>query len=110
MSKVVWLPDHIWFSELHFVLFFETFNVFNKEDEMFKFFILLALTTIVCLQSFPAYCETLTLQISVTIPAHAILSNDSQVSAFANNAQQLVQTQTVIRNNQSVQINSIVVP
>ena len=89
---------------MHFVLFFETFNVFNKEDEMFKFFILFALTTVLCLQCLPAYCgvsRTVALQVSVTIPPHVMLNN---------NLGQLVQTQTMIRNNQNVQVTSIVLP
>jgi hypothetical protein len=48
-------------------------------------------------------------QLSVTMPEHVIVNNTS-VSPFSNNAYQLVQTQTVIRNNKTISLTSIVVP
>ncbi len=88
---------------------------------MLKFFILLALTTVIFIQTVPAYCggsKTMTFQISVTVPPHVIETssfpttgqNRSNGALFSNNTNQLVQTQIVIRNNKSISLTSIVVP
>ncbi len=80
---------------------------------MLKFLILLTLTTVIFIQTVPAYCgvsRTVTFQLSVTIPEHVIVNNNLNLSQFSNNPFQLVQTQTVIRNNRSISLTSIVVP
>jgi hypothetical protein len=81
---------------------------------MLKLFILLALGTIVFLQTAPAYCgvsKTATFQLSVTIPEHIIFnSNLAAATPFSNNPYQLIQTQIVMRNNRNINLTSIVVP
>jgi hypothetical protein len=80
---------------------------------MLKLFILLALTIVICIQAIPAYCgvsRTTTFQLSVTIPDHVISNMNLGVTPFSNNPYQLVQTQTVTRNNKSISLISIVVP
>ena len=80
---------------------------------MLKFFILLALTTVIFIQTVPAYCgvsRTMTFQLSVTIPPHVIANKALGLTAFSNNPNQLIQTQAVIRNNKSISLTSIVVP
>ena len=77
---------------------------------MLKLFILPALTIVIFLQTVPAYCTTATFQISVIMPEHVMLNNDPGRTLFSNSPYQLVQTQTVIRNNQSIRLTSIVAP
>ncbi len=80
---------------------------------MLRPFILLALTIVIFIQTVPAYCgasKTTTFQLSVTIPEHVILNNNLEGTPFSNNLYQLVQTQTVIRNNKTISLTSIVVP
>lgn len=80
---------------------------------MLKFFILFAIATVFFLQIIPAYCQsgrTLTLLVSATLPEHVMMTNALEPNAFSNNPLQLVQTQTVIRNNKSIRLVSIVVP
>ncbi len=76
---------------------------------MQRLFILLALTTVIFLQSIPAYCATTTFHLSVTIPAHVIL-NGPNMAPSSKNAYQMVQTATVVRNNKNISLTSIVVP
>ena len=79
---------------------------------MLKLFILAALTIFICLQTVPAYCgasRTMAFQVSVTIPEHVMFNNDICYSIFKQ-SYQLVQTQTVIRNNRAISLTSIVVP
>jgi hypothetical protein len=79
---------------------------------MLQLLILLALTTVIFMQTVPAYCgvpRTITLKISATVPEHVMTNNNPGVTPFSNNAFQLVQTQTAIRNNKSINLTSIVV-
>ena len=78
---------------------------------MHKYPILIALTILTFIQAVPAYCgvsRTMTFQLSVTIPEH-VMSYKLGMTPFSNNVYQLVQTQTVIRNNKTIQLTSIVV-
>jgi hypothetical protein len=75
---------------------------------MLKFFILLALTTVIFIQTVPAY--SMSLVVSATLPEHAMANNNLSVTPFSNNPYQLVQTQIVIRNNKTISLTSIVVP
>ena len=80
---------------------------------MHKLPILIALTTVIFIQTMPAYCgvsRTMSFRLSVTIPEHVIFNNNPGVTPFSNNTYQIVQTQTVIRNNKSISLTSIVVP
>ena len=80
---------------------------------MLKFFILLALTIVILMQTVPSYCgvtKTTIFQISVIIPEHVMANNNHSVTPISKNTYQLVQTQTVIRNNKSIRLTSIVVP
>ena len=80
---------------------------------MLRFFILLALTTVVFLQVLPAFCgasQTTSFQLSVTIPEHVISKNNSVATPLSNNPYQLAQTQIVTRNNKTISLTSIVVP
>ena len=78
---------------------------------MLKFFILLALTTVIFIQTVPAYCGTsVSLIVSATLPEHVIANNNLSITPFSNNSNQLVQTQIVIKNNKSISLTSIVVP
>jgi hypothetical protein len=88
MSKVVWLPP------------------------MFKRIAVFAITSVIVMQTLSAFggvSRSMMFQISVTIPEHVILNGVSS-APFANNPYQLVQTQTVVRNNKTIQLRSIVVP
>ena len=79
---------------------------------MLKSSILLVVTIFILLQTAPGFCaasKTTTFQVSVTIPEHVIL-NIKPGNSFSNNPYQLVQTQTVIRNNKNVHLTSLVVP
>lgn len=114
MSKAVWLPWHNSFNAfVNFVLFFEMFKFSIKEDEMPKLLYLIALIIFLILQEEPAFCgatRTMSFQISVTIPEHVMLNNDLNAAPPASTPFQLVQTQTVIRNNRTISLTSIVVP
>ena len=80
---------------------------------MLKLLPLLVLTIVIFMQVVPAYCgvsRTMSFQLSVTIPPHVIVNNSLNIIPFSNNHYQLVQTQTVIRNNKSIRLTSIVVP
>lgn len=80
---------------------------------MFKLYILFILTIVIFMQPVPAFCgatRTMTFQLSVTIPEHVIVNNNRESVPFSNNTNQLVQTQTVIRNNKTIRLTSIVVP
>jgi len=79
---------------------------------MFRILILLAFTTVIFMQAIPAYCgasRTESFELSVTIPEHVFYSNAAQVNPFMMNTHQVVQTQTVVRNNQTITLTSIVV-
>ncbi|MDE1920418.1 MAG: hypothetical protein KGJ09_02190 [Candidatus Omnitrophica bacterium] len=78
---------------------------------MLKLLPLLVLTALIVFQTVPAYCavsRTVTFQLSVTIPPHVMLNPSG--SAFPNNPYQITQTQTLIRNNQTIRMTTIVVP
>lgn len=81
---------------------------------MLKFFILLTLTIITFIHIVPAYCapaaRSLTLQVSATIPEHVMAIGALGVAPLPNMAFQLIQTETVIRNNKPINLTSIVVP
>jgi hypothetical protein len=65
------------------------------------------------MQTVPAYCgvsRTFILQISATIPEHVMTNNNLSITPFSNNTYQLIKTQTVIRDNKSISLTSIVVP
>jgi hypothetical protein len=69
---------------------------------MQKLLFLSAIAIFIIIQTGPAFCgvsRTETFQLSVTIPEHVMENN-----------KQLVQTQTVIRDNKSIRLTSIVVP
>ena len=70
----------------------------RKLAKMFKFLLLLCLTILICLQTVPAYCESLTFQVSVTIPPHVMLNSNLGINSFSQNPNQLIQNQIVIRN------------
>lgn len=80
---------------------------------MNKSFILLTLTSLIFLQSIPAYCaegsRTISFQVSAYLPEHAMITNNPNALQFSSNAFQLVQTQTVIRDNERINLTSIVV-
>jgi hypothetical protein len=78
-----------------------------------RFSFLLALTAIFLMQTIPAFCgvsKTMSFQISVTIPPHVIANGALGLSLISNHLYQIVQTQTIIRNNRSISLTSIVVP
>ena len=77
---------------------------------MLKYLILLALTTVIFLQTTPAYCTTMMFHISATIPEHVMVNNNLGVTSLSSNLNQLVQTETVVRNHQNIRLTSIVVP
>ncbi len=80
---------------------------------MLKFLILLVLTIVIFMQTIPGLLRgsrTITLTVSATIPEHVMVNNNPGSTSFSNNPNQLVQTQTVIRNNKSISLTSIVVP
>ncbi len=81
---------------------------------MSKLFILLALAIVIFIQTAPVYCSgisrTMIFHLSVTIPEHVIFNNDLVSTPFSKNPYQLVQTQTITRNNKNIQLTSIVVP
>ena len=81
----------------------------RKLVEMRRILLLLALTTFVFLQSVPAYCTTMSFQVSVTMPEHVMASNTLGQAISLNSTYQLVQTQTVIRDNERINLTSIVV-
>jgi len=78
---------------------------------MIKIYILFALAIIILMQIQPAYCgvsKTMVFQLSVIIPQHVLLNANLNVTPFAGN--QIVQTETVMRNNRSITLTTIVVP
>jgi len=78
---------------------------------MLKFLILLALTTVIFIQTVPAYCGgSRSLLVSATLPEHVMTNNNLERTSFSNNPYQLAQTQIVIRNNKTITLTSIVVP
>ena len=80
---------------------------------MFKFLILLALTIVIIIQTAPAYClgsNTVSFQVSAIMPEHVMFNSNHEALAFSNNFQQISQTQTVIRNNRTISLTSIVAP
>ena len=80
---------------------------------MLKLLILLVLTTVFIMQSLPAYCagtRVISLQVSATLPEHVMANSINGIPQFSDSPMQLVQTETVIRNNQSIRLVSIVVP
>ena len=80
---------------------------------MLKLLSLFALIIIIFMQALPAYCgvtRTMVFHLSVTIPEHVISNNGLKTTSFSINPYQLVQTQTVLRNNKSISLISIVVP
>jgi len=73
-----------------------------------KLLILLALTILISLPAVNAYCAgSMTLVVSATLPSHVM---DNNALLQSNNADQLVQTQTIIKNNKSFVVTSIVLP
>jgi len=75
---------------------------------MYKFLIVLTLTAVAVLQTLPAYCagsRTEILQVSATLPPHAMLGN----SPFSRNLDQSAQTEMMVRDNKMMQVTSIVV-
>jgi len=72
--------------------------------------ILPALIAIIFLQTVPAFCASMSLEVSVTIPEHVISQGPLSSNLLSSNSIQLVQTQTVVRNNQTISLTSIVVP
>ena len=87
MSKVVWLPL------------------------MLKLIVVLtSVALLICIQTLPAYSgatKTVTFQVSATLPEHVISNN---INTALNSSSQLVQTQTVFRNNKTISLTTIVVP
>ena len=80
---------------------------------MYKCLILLALTIVLTLPAITAYCGGLrseSLVVSATLPEHVMANDITAAAPISNNIIQLVQTQTVIRNNQSIRLVSIVAP
>jgi hypothetical protein len=82
---------------------------------MLKLFILLALTIVFFIQTAPAYCgvsKTVVFHITVTLPAHVMADNDLSLNPFSNKPyqNQIVQTQTVIRDSRTISLISVVVP
>jgi hypothetical protein len=80
---------------------------------MLKLFILLALTILISLPAITAYCEgsrVASITVSATIPQHVMESNALGITPTVNNPNQLVQTKTVVINNKSFIITSIVLP
>ena len=80
---------------------------------MIKFIILFVLAIVVFIQTIPAYCgvsKTTVFNLSVTIPEHVLTSSNASAIPFSRNPYQLIQTQMVMRNNQSISLTSIVVP
>ena len=74
-----------------------------------KFF---AIVIFIIIQEEPGYCQitkTTTFHISVTIPEH-VLSPGLGIAPDTNHSNQLIQTQTVMRNNKAVSLTTIVVP
>jgi len=71
---------------------------------------LLALTAVILIQTVPAYCGSMSLEVSAIVPPHVMAYNSLNINPSSANPAQLVQTQTVIRNNKSVDLISIVVP
>jgi hypothetical protein len=59
-------------------------------------------------RAFGGVSRTMEFRISVTIPPHVMMNSNQIGGGSAKN--QLSQTQTVFRNNQLVQVTSIVVP
>ncbi len=77
---------------------------------MLKFFILLAVAMVFFLHAVPAYCgasRTMIFHLTATLPPHIMFN---ALSLLSNNANQIVQTQIVLRNNKSVRLRTIVVP
>ncbi len=69
---------------------------------MLKCLCLFALLIFLFLHTVPAFCgvsKTMTFQVTATLPEHVM----------SNNANLLAQTQTVIRNNKTTRLTSIVV-
>jgi len=88
---------------------------------MLKFLVLSALTIVLFIQTAPAYCgitRTFVYHLTVRLPEHvmadanAIAEYNSRFNPFLKNPyqNQLVQIQTVIRNNKTIRLASIVVP
>jgi len=75
---------------------------------MRKIPILLTLATALIFQTVPAYCNSITLEVSATLPEHAMSANLGGMPS--SNAIQMAQTETVTRNHQNVALTSIVVP
>jgi len=80
---------------------------------MKRFLKLLAVVIFIIIQTEPAFSQiskTTVFQMSVTIPEHVIYNNGLMAAPAANHLDQLIQTQTVIRNNKTIRLTSIVVP
>jgi hypothetical protein len=80
---------------------------------MQRFLKLFAVAIFIIIQTEPGFCQiskTTVFNISVTIPEHVISNNDLAISPVSNHLNQLIQTQTVIRNNKTISLTSIVVP
>ncbi|MBF0503465.1 MAG: hypothetical protein HQL14_00030 [Candidatus Omnitrophica bacterium] len=78
---------------------------------MSRFPIILAFIGLILIQTEPAFSavtRTLTLLVSATLPEH-IMTNSLNIAPISN-TNQLIQTDTVIRNNKSVRLTTIVVP
>jgi len=79
---------------------------------MKRFLKLLAIVIFIIIQTEPAFSsvsKTTTFFMSVTIPEH-VMTNNTAISLSSHHQNQLIQTQTVIRNNQRINLTSILVP
>jgi len=76
---------------------------------MFKPFPLFVVAIFMFLLTVPAYCSTMSFYVSATIPEHIVMNKNLGGVGLSNNYNQLVQTDTVIRNNQAISVTSIVV-
>ncbi|MBF0511703.1 MAG: hypothetical protein HQL13_05160 [Candidatus Omnitrophica bacterium] len=79
---------------------------------MIKFLIIFLFTIVFFLPAIPGFCgesRTVTFQLSLTIPPHVMWSpaGDLQGTSRSN---QIVQTDTMIRNNRMVEMTSVLVP
>ena len=76
---------------------------------MSKYLLPLSLSIVILMQALPAYSASMSFQVSVIMPEHVMANADPSSSLFSNSSNQLVQTQTIIRNNQMIKLTTIVV-
>ena len=81
-----------------------------KEGEMTKPLIITFIFTILTIAfCFPAFAaRSVSITVSVTMPEHVMMAPVG--TSFTNNVKLNVQTDNLVRNNQSLMITSIVVP